>query len=113
MSVTLREGTNFAVAAAPGGAVVMDLHNMLFRVPSGGGRARQLTNLLVEAARPDVAADGRITFQAYADGQAVTQAWTVCGPGSEVIRSGWGRNMTTPSRSVSGVRGRGPNAVMA
>ena len=69
VSVTLREGTNFAVAAAPGGAVVMDLHNMLFRVPAGGGRARRLTNLLVEAARPDVAADGRITFQAYADGQ--------------------------------------------
>lgn len=69
VSVTLREGTNFAVAAAPGRAVVMDLHNMLFRVPAGGGRARQLTDLLVEAARPDVAADGRITFQAYAEGQ--------------------------------------------
>lgn len=68
-TITLDEGTSLAVAAAPDGSLVMDLHGMLYRVPEGGGAAKRLTDPLLETARPDVGPDGRLVFQAYRDGR--------------------------------------------
>ncbi len=79
--VTLREGTNLTAAHAPDGSTVIDLHGMLWSVPEGGGSATRLTGPLLETARPDVAADGRLVFQSYADGRF--HVWTAEPDGSD------------------------------
>ena len=88
-TVILHEGTNLAVAAAPDGSSVMDLHGMLYRVPEGGGKARRLTDPLLETARPDVAPDGRIVFQSYRDGQF--HIWTSDADGGDPTQLTSGR----------------------
>jgi Tol biopolymer transport system component len=68
--VTVEEGTNIAVTASPDGeAIVMHLHNFLYKLPAEGGEAERLTDVLLEAARPDYSPDGeRIAFQSYIGG---------------------------------------------
>ncbi len=80
-TIRLSEGTNFAAAAAPDGSTIIDLHNMLYRVPATGGPATRLTDPILEAARPDVGPDGRIAFQAYRDGRF--HIWTSDADGSD------------------------------
>src|SRR2546423_9078339 len=67
VSVTVHEGTSFAVAASPDRRrIVIDMQNALWSLPFGGGRARKLTNNLTPATQPDFAPDGRrIFFQGY------------------------------------------------
>lgn len=67
MSVTVHEGTSFAVAASPSRRrIVIDMQNALWSLPFGGGRARKLTNNLTPATQPDFAPGGRtILFQGY------------------------------------------------
>ncbi|WP_202619138.1 amidohydrolase family protein [Ornithinimicrobium cavernae] len=79
--VEVTEGTNIAAAHAPDGSTVIDLHGILYSVPPGGGEAQALTTPLQETARPDVAPDGRLAFQAYAGGQF--HIWTAGADGSD------------------------------
>ena len=67
VSVTVHEGTSFAVAASPDRRrIVIDMQNALWSLPFGGGRARKLTNNMTPATQPDFAPDGRtIFFQGY------------------------------------------------
>jgi Tol biopolymer transport system component len=68
--VTVEEGTNIAITASPDGeAIVMQLHNFLYKLPAEGGEAERFTDVLLEAARPDYSPDGeRIAFQSYIGG---------------------------------------------
>ncbi|EQD82501.1 WD40 repeat protein [Saccharopolyspora erythraea NRRL 2338] len=68
--VVVTQATNASAAVAPGaGSVVVDLLNVLWSIPIGGGAAVRLTDVLQEAAEPDFSPDGsRIVFQSYQDG---------------------------------------------
>jgi Tol biopolymer transport system component/imidazolonepropionase-like amidohydrolase len=67
-TVTLTEGTNFAIAASPDGrTLIVDLLGTLWTLPAGGGTARRLTaDLPIEARQPSYSPDGReIAFQGF------------------------------------------------
>ncbi len=69
-----REGTNFAVTAAPsGGPLFIDLQGTLWRVPGGGGEAEALTDGYGDDRIPDLHPDGsRLVFQSFRAG-----AWDI------------------------------------
>jgi Tol biopolymer transport system component len=81
-TVTVSQGTDLAVAAAPGGrTLVMDLQGVLWRLPATGGTAIRLTRNIDDAAVPDWSPDGRtIAYQSYRTGNY--HVWTVRPDGS-------------------------------
>lgn len=80
--VTITEGTNIAVAAAPDGkTLAFDLYGVIWTLPVAGGGAKRLTDDLTDGAQPDWSPDGkRLVFQSYRDG--TFQIWTVNADGS-------------------------------
>ncbi|WP_421931620.1 amidohydrolase family protein [Phenylobacterium sp.] len=80
--VTLVEGTNIAVTAAPDGkAVAFDLFGVIWTVPIEGGAATRLTDDLTDGAQPDWSPDSRaLVFQSYRDGNF--HLWTVAADGT-------------------------------
>lgn len=79
--VTVRAGTNFAVAPSPDATMLaIDLGGVIGLLPAGGGRARPLTDPMLDASQPDWMPDGSgIVFQAYGDGNF--QLWRVAPEG--------------------------------
>jgi Tol biopolymer transport system component/imidazolonepropionase-like amidohydrolase len=64
---TVDEGTNISISSPPGAqSVIMDLHGFLYRIPGNGGRAVRITDIGLDAARPEVSPNGqRVAFQGY------------------------------------------------
>jgi Tol biopolymer transport system component len=91
VEVTVREGTNFAVAASPDGkTLVTDLLGSLWTIPAAGGSAKRITDVLLEAKQPSFSPDGkRIVFQGFYDADG-WDLWTIGPdkPGAERITSG-------------------------
>ena len=80
--VTIVEGTNIAVTAAPDGkAVAFDLFGVMWSVPVEGGAATRLTDDLTDGAQPDWSPDSKtLAFQSYRDGNF--HIWTVGADGA-------------------------------
>jgi Tol biopolymer transport system component/cytosine/adenosine deaminase-related metal-dependent hydrolase len=81
VSVTLTEVTNLAASSGAKGPVVLDIHGALFTVPVTGGEATQIAPLEFDAAQPDLAEDGRIAVQSFADGGF--DIWILDGKGDQ------------------------------
>lgn len=81
-TVTLTEGTNIAATVSPDQkTIIMDLQGSLWSVPFRGGAAKQLTDPLLEPARPDFSPKGNlIAFEAYKGG--TFHIWTMNPDGS-------------------------------
>jgi Tol biopolymer transport system component len=81
-TLTLTEGTNIAATVSPDQkTIIMDLQGSLWSVPFKGGAAKQLTDPLLEPARPDFSPKGNlIAFEAYKGG--TFHIWTMNPDGS-------------------------------
>ena len=103
--VTVREGTNIAVTAAPDqSSLIMDLQGSLWMLPFRGGTAKQITDPLLEPARPDYSPKGGlIAFEAYKGG--TFHIWTIHpdGSGLKQITTGHGDDRE-PRVSPDGTR---------
>lgn len=68
--ITITEGTNIAVTAAPDGkTLAFDLYGVIWTLPVSGGVARKLTDDFTDGAQPDWTPDGKsLVFQSYRDG---------------------------------------------
>src|ERR1700759_653457 len=82
--VTLTEGTNIAATVSPDQkTIVMDLQGSLWSIPFEGGTAKQLTDPMMEPARPDYSPKGGlIAFQAYKGG--TFHIWTINPDGTDL-----------------------------
>jgi Tol biopolymer transport system component len=69
-TVTLTEGTNVAATVSPDHkTLVLCLQGVLYSLPASGGRARPLTDPMLDPARPDWSPKGDlITFESYSGG---------------------------------------------
>jgi len=69
-TVTLKEGTNVSATVSPDHkTIVICLQGILYSLPAYGGKARQLTDPLLDPARPDWSPKGDlITFESYSGG---------------------------------------------
>ncbi len=67
---TVSEGTNIAATVSPDqSTIIMDLQGTLWSMPFKGGNAKQLTDPLLEPARPDFSPKGdAVAFQSYSGG---------------------------------------------
>jgi Tol biopolymer transport system component len=76
-TVTVTEGTNIAATVSPDQkTIVMDLQGSLWSIPFEGGTAKQLTDPMMEPARPDYSPKGDlVAFQAYKGG--TFHIWTM------------------------------------
>ncbi len=76
-TLTLREGTNIAATVSPDQkSVVMDLQGSLWSIPFAGGVAKQLTDPMMEPARPNYSPKGGlVAFQAFKGG--TFHIWTM------------------------------------
>jgi Tol biopolymer transport system component len=105
VTVTVQEGTNIAVTAAPDqSSLIMDLQGSLWTLPFHGGAAKQITDPLLEPARPDYSPKGAlIAFEAYKGG--TFHIWTVHpdGSGLKQITTGHGDDRE-PRVSPDGTR---------
>src|SRR5216110_3412545 len=65
--LTLHEGTNVAAALSPDGrTIAIDLLGTLWTLPGGGGVAKAITDISMDARQPSWSPDStRIAFQAY------------------------------------------------
>jgi Tol biopolymer transport system component len=65
--VTVDEGTNISISRPTNGrSIIMDLHGFLYRLPGDGGRAKRITSIDLDAARPEISPNGQqIAFQSY------------------------------------------------
>ena len=83
-SVTLTEGTNISVSAAPDRSrAVFDLQSILWIVPLKGGVAKPITDWKLEALRPVWSPRGDlIAFQAFSEG--AYHIWTVRPDGKDL-----------------------------
>ncbi len=81
-TITITEGTNIAATVSPDQkTIVMDLQGSLWSIPFSGGAAKQLTDPLLEPARPDFSPKGSmIAFEAYKGG--TFHIWTMNSDGS-------------------------------
>jgi Tol biopolymer transport system component len=68
--VSVSEGTNIAATVSPDqSTIIMDLQGTLWSIPFKGGSAKQLTDPLLEPARPDFSPKGdAVAFQSYSGG---------------------------------------------
>jgi Tol biopolymer transport system component len=82
--VTVSEGTNIAATVSPDGkTIIMDLQGSLWSLPFQGGLAKQLTDPLLEPARPDFSPKGGlVAFQAYKGGGF--HIWTMKPDGTDL-----------------------------
>ncbi len=69
-TVTVNEGTNIAATVSPDHkTIIFDLQGSLWSLPFEGGKAKRLTDPLLEPSRPDYSPTGNlIAFQAYKGG---------------------------------------------
>lgn len=84
VDLTVREGTNLAVALSPDGrTLAMDLLGSIWTLPVEGGEPQRLTDDLGDARQPAWSPDGRrLVFQSYRDGN--WHIWTVGADGSRL-----------------------------
>jgi Tol biopolymer transport system component/imidazolonepropionase-like amidohydrolase len=82
--VTLDEGTSMAAALSPDGrTIAIDLLGTLWTMPAGGGAARPITDISMDARQPSWSPDGtHIAFQAYRT--TTWQIWTIKADGTEL-----------------------------
>src|SRR5438105_15783154 len=82
--LTLHEGTSMAAALAPDGrTIAIDLLGTLWTIAAGGGVARPITDISMDARQPSWSPDGRrLCFQAYRT--TTWQIWTVNADGSDL-----------------------------
>ena len=76
---TVNEGTNISITRPSTGQwIIMDLHGFLYRLPPQGGQAVRITDVLLDAARPEISPNGqRIAFQGY-DATRTADSSTSC-----------------------------------
>jgi Tol biopolymer transport system component/imidazolonepropionase-like amidohydrolase len=103
--ITVREGTNIAITAAPDQSrLIMDLQGSLWTVPFRGGAAKQITDPMIEPARPSYSPKGGlIAFEAYKGG--TFHIWTIDpgGSGLKQVTDGHGDDRE-PSISPDGTK---------
>ncbi len=82
--VTLHEGTSMAAALSPDGrTIAIDLLGTLWTMPAGGGVAKPITDISMDARQPSWSPDGtRLAFQAYRS--STWQIWTIKADGSDL-----------------------------
>src|SRR6188768_3310194 len=75
--VTLREGTNMAIAVSPDKkTIAMDLQGTIWILPVTGGKAKAITDALGDNRQPVWSPDGsQVAFQSYRSGDY--HIWTV------------------------------------
>ena len=90
IEVTLREGTNMALALSPDGqTIAIDLQGRLWTLPVDGGSARALTDELGDVRQQSYAPDGEsIAFQSYRDGTSHIWVVGIDGGGLEQVTHG-------------------------
>jgi Tol biopolymer transport system component/imidazolonepropionase-like amidohydrolase len=102
-TIVVDEGTNLAIAISPDHkTIVMDLQGLLYALPMGGGKARQLTTAVEECSHPSWSPNGDlIAVQSYRGG--TFHIWTMRpdGTGFKQITSGHGDDRE-PSFSPDG-----------
>src|SRR4051812_25303564 len=64
---TVNEGTNISISRPTNGqSIIMDLHGFLYRIPGAGGAGVRITDVFLDAARPEISPNGQqIAFQTY------------------------------------------------
>ncbi len=82
VSISVSQGTNFAVAASPDKSVIaIDVQGRIWLIPYKGGTARPLTPVMNEARLPSWSPDGKtIAFQYFENGS--WDIWTCAKDGS-------------------------------
>jgi Tol biopolymer transport system component/imidazolonepropionase-like amidohydrolase len=82
--VTLHEGTSMAAALSPDGrTIAIDLLGTLWTMPAGGGEAKPITDISMDARQPSWSPDSsRIAFQAYRS--STWQIWTIKSDGTDL-----------------------------
>src|SRR5438128_7289801 len=82
--VTLREGTSMAAALSPDGRpIAIDLLGTLWTRPAGGGVAKPITDISMDARQPSWSPDStRLAFQAYRS--STWQIWTIKADGTDL-----------------------------
>src|SRR6266850_8380265 len=80
--VTLREGTSMAAALSPDGrTIAIDLLGTLWTMPAGGGVAKPITDISMDARQPSWSPDStHLTCQAYHS--STWQIWTMKADGT-------------------------------
>ena len=82
--VTLHEGTSMAAALSPDGrTIAIDLLGTLWTMPAGGGVAKPITDISMDARQPSWSPDStRLAFQAYRS--STWQIWTIKADGTDL-----------------------------
>src|SRR5438093_10324016 len=82
--VTLHEGTSMAAALAPDARTIsIALLGTLWTLPGGGGAAKAITDISMDARQPSWSPDStRIAFQAYRS--STWQIWTIKADGTDL-----------------------------
>ncbi len=90
--VTVTEGTNIAATVSPDGkTIIMDLQEALWSVPVSGGKARLLTDPMLEPSRPDWSPRGDlVAFQGYKSGNFHIWVMKPDGTGIRQVTDGFG-----------------------
>ena len=103
--VTLTEGTNMAATVSPDqSTIVVDLQGVLWSLPFKGGTAKQLTDPMLEPARPAFSPKGDfVAFEAYKGGTFHIWIMKPDGTGLRQITSGHGDDRE-PQVSPDGTR---------
>jgi Tol biopolymer transport system component/imidazolonepropionase-like amidohydrolase len=91
-TVTLTEGTNVSATVSPDHkTIIIDLQGVLYSLPVTGGKARALTDPLLDPARPDWSPKGDlVTFESYSSGTFHIWVMKPDGSGVRQITTGHG-----------------------